>query len=431
MSSSVTDLTPGQRRQRAGDRRLEPRAEADQSREPRAESREPRAEQTHMSTIIVAGGTGLLGTALVEALRLDGESVIVLTRQPSASARGALVAGRRRRFLDIRSRRRQGRHQPRGRLDRRRALDGSSKGGHPGEPHASHERPRPRDHRGARQPPSVFISSSAVGFYGARGDEPATETTAPGSDFLADVCRDWEALANQAAGLSRVVRVRSGVVLAREGGALPQLALPFKLFAGGPVGNRTAIRVVDSHTRLGGDGEVGARDDDRRGCTQRDRAGPRDERRVCSDAGPRARSTVVDEGTGLCIAPRAWRNGGCARPRWPARTAGRRAASTASSFAIRRWSQHCRDLSLTLRTPNAAEPRTANPESRIPNPGSTRIPDPGSRASRQLAALRRGSRHREWRSSSHPASCRAPERRPSGSRFHTARLRHCSRVSGC
>jgi uncharacterized protein (TIGR01777 family) len=89
----------------------------------------------------------------------------------------------------------------------------------------------------ARHPPPVFISGSAVGFYGTRADEPATEQTAPGSDFLASVCREWEAIAQQAAVSSRVVLLRSGVVLARHGGALPQLALPFRFFAGGPVGS--------------------------------------------------------------------------------------------------------------------------------------------------------------------------------------------------
>ena len=188
-----------------------------------------------MSNIVVAGGTGLLGTALVDALRLDGESVIVLTRQPRRAHEvrwspadtdgswtsvvsgakavinlaGASIAGRRwtaARKAAIR----ESRTQATTALVRAIA--------------------------GAQRPPSIFISSSAVGFYGPRGNEPATETTAPGSDFLADVCRDWEAIANQAAGLSRVLLVRSGVVLAREGGALPQLALPFRLFAGGPVG---------------------------------------------------------------------------------------------------------------------------------------------------------------------------------------------------
>jgi uncharacterized protein (TIGR01777 family) len=91
--------------------------------------------------------------------------------------------------------------------------------------------------KAAPQPLPIFISSSAVGYYGSRGDEPITETTPAGSDFLAHVCRDWEAAANDLSATSRVVLLRSGVVLARHGGALPQMALPFKLFAGGPAGS--------------------------------------------------------------------------------------------------------------------------------------------------------------------------------------------------
>ena len=85
--------------------------------------------------------------------------------------------------------------------------------------------------------PSVFLSGSAVGYYGPHGDEPVTEQTPPGDDFLATVCREWEAAAMRAAGPTRVVLLRTGIVLARDGGALPQMALPFKLFAGGPVGS--------------------------------------------------------------------------------------------------------------------------------------------------------------------------------------------------
>ena len=84
---------------------------------------------------------------------------------------------------------------------------------------------------------SVFLSGSAVGYYGPHGDEPVTEQTPPGDDFLATVCREWEAAAMRAAGPTRVVLLRTGIVLARDGGALPQMALPFKLFAGGPVGS--------------------------------------------------------------------------------------------------------------------------------------------------------------------------------------------------
>jgi len=82
----------------------------------------------------------------------------------------------------------------------------------------------------------VFVSSSAIGFYGVHGDEVITEESPAGSDFLASLCRDWETLALEASSRSRIVLLRSGLVLAREGGALPQLALPFRLFAGGPVG---------------------------------------------------------------------------------------------------------------------------------------------------------------------------------------------------
>jgi hypothetical protein len=189
-----------------------------------------------MAKIIVAGGTGLLGTALVGALQDDRHMVVVLTRRPTRdnevrwspqyaeglwtsaldnahaviNLAGASIAGGRwttARKAAIRD----SRIQATGALVKAIAASG--------------------------QPPPIFISSSAVGYYGPRGDEPVTETTAPGSDFLAHVCRDWEAAASQLSPAARVVLLRSGVVLARHGGALPQMALPFKLFAGGPAGS--------------------------------------------------------------------------------------------------------------------------------------------------------------------------------------------------
>jgi uncharacterized protein len=189
-----------------------------------------------MAKIIVAGGTGLLGTALVGALQDDRHMVVVLTRRPTRdnevrwspqyaeglwtsaldnahaviNLAGASIAGGRwttARKAAIRD----SRIQATGALVKAIAASG--------------------------QPPPIFISSSAVGYYGSRGDEPVTEATAPGSDFLAHVCRDWEAAASQLSPAARVVLLRSGVVLARHGGALPQMALPFKLFAGGPAGS--------------------------------------------------------------------------------------------------------------------------------------------------------------------------------------------------
>jgi uncharacterized protein len=84
--------------------------------------------------------------------------------------------------------------------------------------------------------PGVFLSGSAVGYYGPRGDEPLDETAAPGGDFLASVCKEWEAAALGAASRSRVVTVRTGLVLAPHGGALPRMLLPFRFFGGGPIG---------------------------------------------------------------------------------------------------------------------------------------------------------------------------------------------------
>ena len=82
----------------------------------------------------------------------------------------------------------------------------------------------------------TLVNGSAVGYYGPRDDE-VDETADPGDDFLAETCVGWEreAIRAQDAG-ARVVRVRTGIVLDAEGGALPKLALPVKLFAGGPIG---------------------------------------------------------------------------------------------------------------------------------------------------------------------------------------------------
>jgi len=86
--------------------------------------------------------------------------------------------------------------------------------------------------------PKVFISASAVGYYGPRGDEELSETAPVGVDFLATVCSKWEEEALKAQDLGvRVVLLRLGVVLASEGGALQQMLLPYRLFAGGPVGS--------------------------------------------------------------------------------------------------------------------------------------------------------------------------------------------------
>lgn len=85
--------------------------------------------------------------------------------------------------------------------------------------------------------PKVLVSGSAVGFYGDRGDECLDESSTPGAGFLAEVVQAWEAEALKARELGvRVVLLRTGVVLAKNGGALPKMLPPFKLGAGGRVG---------------------------------------------------------------------------------------------------------------------------------------------------------------------------------------------------
>jgi uncharacterized protein (TIGR01777 family) len=86
--------------------------------------------------------------------------------------------------------------------------------------------------------PKVFVASSAIGFYGERGDEEVTESSAAGDNFLAHVCKDWEAESRRAedAGI-RTVLLRTGIVLSKDGGALGTMLLPFKLGVGGVVGS--------------------------------------------------------------------------------------------------------------------------------------------------------------------------------------------------
>jgi hypothetical protein len=90
----------------------------------------------------------------------------------------------------------------------------------------------------ASSKPRVLVNASAVGYYGPHGDEPLTEDSPPGGDFLARICVEWEAAARTLnTSECRLVIVRIGVVLAPDGGALATMLTPFKLGVGGPVGN--------------------------------------------------------------------------------------------------------------------------------------------------------------------------------------------------
>ncbi len=194
--------------------------------------------------ILVTGGTGLIGSALVKSLHESGYEVIVLTRTPdrkqdtvpngvrlqkwdAATPRGwghlvsnvdAIVnlagegiadgrwtATRKKRILESR-------------IDAGKALVAAV--------------------QEAETKPKVLVQASAVGYYGPSEDEILTEEAAPGPDFLARVCVDWEAstAAVEAMGVRRPV-IRTGVVLSAQGGAFPKMALPFRFFVGGPIGS--------------------------------------------------------------------------------------------------------------------------------------------------------------------------------------------------
>lgn len=187
--------------------------------------------------VLVTGGTGLMGAALCRALLDAGHRVTAMSRSASPRLPAGVDAvqgdpARPGRWQDV--------------------LRGCDACVHlAGEPIAAgrwtDQRKRAiRDSRVestrrvaevvAAGGPEVLVSSSAIGYYGPRGDEVLDESSPPGEGFLADVCREWESAASPAASRARVVLLRTGIVLAREGGALQQMLLPFRWFAGGPIG---------------------------------------------------------------------------------------------------------------------------------------------------------------------------------------------------
>ncbi len=102
--------------------------------------------------------------------------------------------------------------------------------------------------------PKVFVSASAIGYYGPSAGESLDEKAPAGSGFLADLCREWERQARKAESFGvRTVLLRTGIVLAREGGALPKMALPFRFGMGGSLGNGKQVM-----SWIHADDEVGA-----------------------------------------------------------------------------------------------------------------------------------------------------------------------------
>jgi len=189
-------------------------------------------------TIVIAGGSGFLGRRLSARLEAAGHRVLTLSRQPSTKA-GTVTwspdgsAGQLATSLDG--------------VDAVVNLAGENLADHRW---TEARRKRIQDSRvlatrslvravaGCARPPAVFISGSGAGYYGPRGDEMVTEATAPGADFLAGVCLDWEREAQAVESTrTRLAIMRSGLVLDRREGALAKMLLPFRLGLGATMGS--------------------------------------------------------------------------------------------------------------------------------------------------------------------------------------------------
>ncbi|HSP17068.1 MAG TPA: TIGR01777 family oxidoreductase [Thermoanaerobaculia bacterium] len=188
--------------------------------------------------IVVAGGSGFLGGPLVRRLVARGDDVAVLSRNPSkvTAGRGVRWDGKTAGPWTAE-------------IDDAHAVVNLA-GENIGEGRWTSERKRKLhdsrvDATGAlawallRAPARkrTLVSASAVGYYGFESDEPLDESAPKGRGFLADLTAAWEEAAKRAEPAARVVIPRFGVVLATDGGALPKMAMPFRIGAGGPVGN--------------------------------------------------------------------------------------------------------------------------------------------------------------------------------------------------
>jgi uncharacterized protein (TIGR01777 family) len=188
--------------------------------------------------VIISGASGLVGAALTESLRSDGHTVARLVRPGGAVLAGDIRWDPTSEFVN---------------LDAMEAADavvnlnGASIGGGRWTPtrkrllHTSRvdsTRFLVQSLARLKQKPRVFVSASAIGYYGNRGDEIVTESSAGGTDFLAKLSQDWEAeaLRAQTSGI-RTVLPRFGIILSAKGGALTQMLTPFKLGIGGRLGS--------------------------------------------------------------------------------------------------------------------------------------------------------------------------------------------------
>ena len=194
--------------------------------------------------VLIAGGTGFLGRALIKKLINANHSIVLLSRSAHQSDTAVPSHVRVERW-DAKSAGNWSRRV--NEADAIINLTGESIGGKRWTDRQKElilssridsTRAIVESIRQADRKPHVFISQSAVGYYGNVPEEDLTEGQSPGNDFLARVCTQWEDEARKAESLGvRVVLPRTGVVIDKNGGALPRFFLPFNLFIGGPLGS--------------------------------------------------------------------------------------------------------------------------------------------------------------------------------------------------
>ncbi|HLH71079.1 MAG TPA: TIGR01777 family oxidoreductase [Candidatus Dormibacteraeota bacterium] len=195
--------------------------------------------------VVVAGGTGYIGSALLRALHQAGHETVVLTRRPPQAVSGLPSSARAVRWDATTSDARLT-----AALEGAGAvvnLAGSNIGAWPWTPGRRAEilesrvqatRALVSSLREGGAPRPALINASGIDYYGDRGEEVIDEESAPGTSFLARVCAQWEEAAREAERLGcRVVMMRTGLVLSRDSPTLRLLALPFRLFVGGPAGS--------------------------------------------------------------------------------------------------------------------------------------------------------------------------------------------------
>ena len=198
--------------------------------------------------IIIAGGSGLIGSALSQYLEQDKHEVIILSRNPAYSSRTSSGVS----YLAWDGKSQQGWGKLVEGVDAIVNLAGANIAGEGFLPTrwTPERKENIRSSRlnagkaiteaisSAREKPVVLVQASGIGYYGTHGDEPIDETAAPGGDFMARLSQEWEhsTAEVEAQGVRRVV-IRTGVVLSKQGGALSRLLVPYKLFLGGPLGN--------------------------------------------------------------------------------------------------------------------------------------------------------------------------------------------------